>query len=81
MNKNSLRMPTYGPYAASTLCERSARPRRGRRTLTGRPQHTDVGQYNLRQFHEPSACWQQVLNVKSTYGLRVFRVHLPYKNR
>ena len=39
MHKYSLRMLTYGPNAASTLCERSARPQRGRRTLTERCGH------------------------------------------
>ena len=58
MHINSLRMPMYGPYAASTFCERSARPRHGRLTLTERPQYADVGGHTICQFHdEPSACW------------------------
>ena len=60
MHKNSLRMPTYGPYAASTLCntlcERSARPRHGRRTLTERPQYADVGGHKMCQFHDEPLC-------------------------
>ena len=51
-------MPTYGPYAASTLCERSARPWHGRRTLTERPQYADIGGHKICKFNdEPSACW------------------------
>ena len=57
MHKTSLRMPTYGPYAASTLCERSARPLRGRHLLTDRSQYAEVGGHNMCPFHdEPSAC-------------------------
>ena len=33
MHKNSLRMPTYGPYAASTLCTRNANVPRVRGTV------------------------------------------------
>ena len=43
---------------AHAICERSARPRHGRRTLTERPQNADVGGHKMCQFHdEPSACW------------------------
>ena len=65
MHKNSLRITPYADvrpvrseHAMHTLCERSARPRHGRRTLTERPQYTDVGGHKMCQFHdEPSACW------------------------
>ena len=69
-------------HAMHTLCERSVRPRHGRRTLTKRPKYADVGGHKMCQFHdEPSACWLRALNVLSAYGLRVFSVlRLPYKN-
>ena len=34
--------PVRSEHAMHTLCERSARPRRGRRTLTERPQYADA---------------------------------------
>ena len=50
--------PVSSEHTIHTLCERSARPRRGRRTLTERPQYADVGGHKLCQFHdEPSVCW------------------------
>ena len=50
--------PVRSEHAMHTLCERSARPRHGRRTLTERPQYADVGGHKMCQFHdEPSACW------------------------
>ena len=50
--------PVRSEHAMHTLCERSARPRHGRRTLTERPQYADVGGHKMCQFHyESSACW------------------------
>ena len=50
--------PVRSEHAMHTLCERSARQRHGRRTLTERPQYADVGGHKMCQFHnEPSACW------------------------
>ena len=50
--------PVRSEHAMHTLCERSARPRHGGRTLTERPQYADVGGHKMCQFHdEPSACW------------------------
>ena len=71
--------PIRSEHSMHTLCERSTRPRRGRRTLTERRQYADVGGHKICQFHaDPSA---RVLNVLSAYGLRAFSVRLPYKNR
>ena len=50
--------PVRSEHAMHTLCERSARPRCGWRTLTERPQYVDVGGHKIFQFHdEPSTCW------------------------
>ena len=50
--------PVRSEHDMHKLCERSARPRRGRRTLTERPQNADVGGHKMCQFHdEISACW------------------------
>ena len=50
--------PVRSEHVMHTLCERSARPRHGRRSLTERPQYADVGGHKMCQFHdEPSACW------------------------
>ena len=50
--------PVRSEDAMHTLCERSTRPRHGRRTLTERPQYADVGGHKRCQFNdEPSACW------------------------
>ena len=50
--------PVRSEHAMHTVSERSARPRRGRRTLTERPQYADVGGHKMCQFRdEPSACW------------------------
>ena len=79
MHKNSLRRPTYGPYAASTLCERSACSLRVKRTLTERPQHADAGGHKMCQFHAcplrvGSKFWtflQHMVCVHSTYAYRI----------
>ena len=50
--------PVRREHAMHTLCERSARPRHGRRTLTERQQYADVGGHKMCRFHdESSACW------------------------
>ena len=42
--------PVPNEHAMHALCERSARPRRGRRTLTERPQYDDVGGQKIVNF-------------------------------
>ena len=42
--------PVRIEYAMQTLCERSALPRRGRRTLTEHPKYADVGGHKMCHF-------------------------------
>ena len=79
MHKNSLRMPTYGPYAASTLCTRYANVPRVRGTVgvtstvrwRGWTQNVSISRRALyvlvarsgRSASVRSACFQRTLTV------------------
>ena len=73
------RRPVRSKHAMHTLCERSARPRRGRRTLTERPQYADVcGQKCVNFTTSPlrvgSEFWtfcQRTICVLSAYAYRI----------
>ena len=71
MHKNCVcRLTVHTQHAMHTLCERSACPPRGRRTLTERSQYADVGGHKICQFHdEPSvlvASCECSVSVRST---------------
>ena len=62
MHKNSLRMPTYGPYAENTLCTLYANVPRVRGTVgvRWRNVHSTLTWVDTKCVHfttEPSACW------------------------
>ena len=71
--------PVRSEHAMHMLCERSARPRRGRRTLTERPQNADVrGQKCVNFTTSPlrvgSEFWtfcQRTVGVFSAYAYRI----------